>query len=35
MAFLKKNVPEEGIPILLASVSEKTMQQYNAVLRRW
>nr|CAH7758415.1 unnamed protein product [Callosobruchus chinensis] len=35
MAFVKKNVPEEGIPILLASVSEKTMKEYNVVLRRW
>nr|CAI5822596.1 unnamed protein product [Callosobruchus analis] len=35
MAFLKKNIPEEAIPILLASVSEKTMKQYNTVFTRW
>nr|CAH7748019.1 unnamed protein product [Callosobruchus chinensis] len=35
MAFQKKKTPEEGIPIFLASVPEKTLKQYNALLRRW
>ncbi|VEN45268.1 unnamed protein product, partial [Callosobruchus maculatus] len=35
MVFLKKNIPEAAIPILLASVSEKTMKQYNTVFTRW
>ncbi|VEN53553.1 unnamed protein product [Callosobruchus maculatus] len=34
MAFLKKNKPEEAIPILLVSVSEKTRKEYNTVFTR-
>ncbi|VEN50547.1 unnamed protein product [Callosobruchus maculatus] len=34
-AFLKKGIPEEVIPILLASIAKGTLKNYDTVFSRW
>ncbi|XP_074034136.1 uncharacterized protein [Leptinotarsa decemlineata] len=34
-AFLRRNIPEAGIPILLSSICEKTLKQYDSVFKKW
>ncbi|KAJ8912391.1 hypothetical protein NQ315_013457 [Exocentrus adspersus] len=34
-AFLKKGIPEDAIPFVLASITRETLRKYDAVFSRW